>query len=56
MVDAGFEVIASSKNEGGGGMVYFDTDKVGGVQIELEQLSPHRNEDRYWGLTPWAHS
>ncbi len=56
MVDAGFSVIASSKNEGGGGMAYFDTDKIGGVQIELEQLPPHLSDDHYWGLTPWAQS
>ena len=56
MVEAGFQVIASSRNEGGGGMAYFDTDKVGGVQIELEELPPHLEDDRYWGLTPWVHS
>ena len=56
MIEAGFKVIASSKNEGGGGMAYFDTDKIGGVQIELEQLPPHLNEDSYWGLKPWTHS
>jgi len=53
MVEAGFKVISSSKNEGGGGMAFFDTDKVGGVQIELEELPPHLYEDRYWGLKPW---
>ena len=53
MVEEGFQVISSSKNEGGGGMAFFDTDKVGGVQIELEELPPHLDEDRYWGLRPW---
>jgi len=52
MVEAGFKVISSSKNEGGGGMAYFDTDKVGGVQIELEELPPHLHKDPYWGLKP----
>ena len=56
MVEAGFSPIASSKNEGGGGMAYFDTDKVGGVQIELEELPPHLSDDPYWGLEPWVHS
>ncbi len=54
MVEAGFKVISSSNNEGGGGMAFFDTDKVGGVQIELEQLPPHLYEDPYWGLKPWG--
>lgn len=53
MTEAGFKVISSSKNEGGGGMAYFDTDKVGGVQIELEELPPHLDNDPYWGLRPW---
>lgn len=52
MVEEGFKVISSSKNEGGGGMAFFDTDKVGGVQIELEELPPHLYEDPYWGLKP----
>jgi len=52
MVEAGFNVISSSKNEGGGGMAFFDTDKVGGVQIELEELPPHLHKDPYWGLKP----
>jgi methylmalonyl-CoA epimerase len=52
MVKAGFKVISSSKNEGGGGMAYFDTDKVGGVQIELEELPPHLHKDPFWGLKP----
>ena len=53
MVEAGFKVISSSKNEGGGGMAFFDTDKVGGIAIELEELPPHLSEDPYWGLKPW---
>ena len=51
MVEAGFKVISSSKNEGGGGMAYFDTDKVGGVQIELEEIPPHLCDDPFWGNT-----
>lgn len=54
MIEAGFKVISSSNNEGGGGMAFFNTDKVGGVQIELEELPPHLHEDRYWGLKPWS--
>ncbi len=54
MVEAGFKVVSNAKNEGGGGVAFFDTDKVGGVQIELEELPPHLNEDPYWGLKPWS--
>lgn len=54
MVEEGFKVISCSKNEGGGGMAYFDTDKVGGVQIELEEIPPHLYEDPYWGIKPWG--
>jgi methylmalonyl-CoA epimerase len=54
MTEAGFEVVSSSNNQGGGGMAFFDADKVGGVQIELEELPPHLQEDRYWGLKPWS--
>ena len=54
MVEEGFEVTSSSNNEGGGGMAYFDTDKVGGIAIELEELPPHLNEDPYWGIEPWG--
>ncbi len=54
MIEAGFKVISSSNNQGGGGMAFFDTDKVGGVQIELEELPPHLYEDPYWGLKPWG--
>ena len=54
MVEAGFKVISSSKNEGGGGMAFFDTDRVGGVLIDLEELPPHLSEDPYWGLKPWS--
>ena len=39
-----------------GGMAYFDTDKIGGVQIELEQLPPHLDDDPYWSLKPWLQS
>jgi methylmalonyl-CoA epimerase len=48
MVEAGFKVISYAKNEGGGGMAYFDTDRVGGVQIELEEVPPHLHDDRFW--------
>ena len=54
MAEAGFKAISSAKNKGGGGMAFFDTDKTGGVQIELEELPPHLNEDPYWGLKPWS--
>jgi len=53
MTEAGFNVVSSSNNQGGGGMAFFDTDRVGGVQIELEELPPHLENDRYWGLKPW---
>ncbi|MBU2536788.1 MAG: VOC family protein [Chloroflexi bacterium] len=53
MTEAGFKVIYSSKNEGGGGMAFFDTDKVGGIIIELEELPPHLSEDPYWGIKSW---
>ena len=35
MADEGFEPVSSCKFKGGGGMSYFDTDKVGGVLTEL---------------------
>jgi len=54
MTDAGFNVVSSSNNQGGGGMAFFDTDRVGGVQIELEELPPHLQSDSYWGLKPWS--
>ena len=50
MVDEGFEVISSAEAVGGGGIAYFDTDKVGGVQIELLELPPH--VDRLSGGAP----
>ena len=37
LVERGFKVVSSAKFVGGGGFAYFDTDKVGGVQIELNQ-------------------
>jgi len=40
MTEEGFKVITSGKFEGGGGMAYFDTDKVGGVQFELLEAPP----------------
>ena len=30
-----------------------DTDKVGGVMIELDELPPHLSDDFYWGMCPW---
>ena len=56
MAKAGFKPISYANNVGGGGVAYFDTDKVGGVQIELEQLPPHLDDDPYWGLKPWLQS
>ena len=52
-MEAGFKVIYSSKNEGGGGMAFFDTDRVGGIVIELEELPPHLADDPYWGIKSW---
>jgi catechol 2,3-dioxygenase-like lactoylglutathione lyase family enzyme len=40
MVNKGFEVIFQVKLEQGGGGAYFNTDKVGGVLIELLQAFP----------------
>ena len=56
MAEAGFSPIAHAKNVGGGGVAYFDTDRVGGVQIEMEQLPPHLDDDPYWGFKPWLQS
>lgn len=53
MAEAGFNVVSSSNNQGGGGMAFFDTERVGGVQIELEELPSHLKNDKYWGLKPW---
>lgn len=53
MVEAGFEVISSGKNEGGGGMAYFAHEMLRGVQIELDELPPHLDGDFYWGNKPW---
>ena len=49
MAEAGFKAIVYQKNVGGGGMAFFDTDKVGGVIIELQELPP--GVDRYYGST-----
>ena len=49
MAEAGFKAIVYQKNVGGGGMAFFDTDKVGGVIIELEELPP--DVDRFYGST-----
>ena len=35
MADEGFVPVSSCKFKGGGGMAYFDTDRVGGVLLEL---------------------
>lgn len=40
-------MISYARNEGGGGMAFFDTNKVGGVLIELEELPP--GVDRFYG-------
>ena len=40
MVEKGFKVISSTRYAGGGGIAYFDTDKVGGVIFELIQPPP----------------
>ena len=53
MLDSGFSVISSGKNEGGGGMAYFVHENMDGVQIELDELPPHLSGDRYWGYKPW---
>lgn len=49
MVEAGYKVVSHAKNAGGGGIAYFDTDKVGGVIIALHELPP--GVDRCWGST-----
>ncbi|NQT04419.1 MAG: VOC family protein [Dehalococcoidia bacterium] len=49
MAEAGFEAIVYQKNVGGGGMAFFDTDKIGGVIIELQELP--LGVDRYYGST-----
>ena len=36
----GFNVISSSRFQNGGGAVHFDTDRVGGVMLELIQWPP----------------
>lgn len=56
MVEAGFEVISSGKNEGGGGMAYFAHPRMRGVQIELDSLPAHLEDDFYWGNKPWEKS
>ena len=38
--EKGFKVISSTRYAGGGGIAYFDTDKVGGVIFELIQPPP----------------
>ncbi len=53
MAEAGFEPASAALNEGGGGMAYFDTDKIGGLMIELDALPPHLSDDYYWGTCPW---
>ena len=53
MAEAGFNPVSAALNEGGGGMAYFDTDKVGGLMLELDELPPHLSDDYYWGMCPW---
>ncbi|MDP6064080.1 MAG: VOC family protein [SAR202 cluster bacterium] len=45
MTKEGFKVISSADFAGGGGMAYFDTDKVGGFQIELLEVPTHISEE-----------
>ena len=40
LIEKGFKVISSGKFARGGGMTYFNTDRVGGVQLELIQWPP----------------
>ena len=40
MEKQGFKVISSVRYKGGGGAFYFDTEKVGGVMLELVQWPP----------------
>ena len=40
LLKKGFKAISGGKFVAGGGFAYFDTDKVGGVQIELFQTPP----------------
>lgn len=49
MVDEGFAVIYSADNEGGGGMAFFRSEKVGGLIIEMEEVPHHLENDPYWG-------
>jgi methylmalonyl-CoA/ethylmalonyl-CoA epimerase len=45
MAEEGFKAISSARFVGGGAMAYFDTDKVGGVQIELPEVQLHISEE-----------
>ena len=40
LIKKGFKVISSGKFKGGGGFAYFNTDKIGGVIMELVQWLP----------------
>jgi len=40
LAEKGFKVISSGKRVGGGGFVYLDTDKVGGIIFELVEFAP----------------
>lgn len=40
LVAKGFKVISSVRYSGGGGVAYFDTDRIGGVLFELIQWPP----------------
>jgi len=53
MVEAGFTIVSSLDNEGGGGTAFFSTDEVGGMIIEMDELPPHLDKDPYWGNKPW---
>jgi methylmalonyl-CoA/ethylmalonyl-CoA epimerase len=41
LVQRGFRVIANTRFAGGGGGAYFDTDRIGGVLLEVVQWPPH---------------
>jgi methylmalonyl-CoA/ethylmalonyl-CoA epimerase len=52
MGDAGFALIYSSDNQGGGGMAFFSNEKLGGLIIEMEELPSQLDKDPYWGHEP----
>ncbi|MFH1620083.1 MAG: VOC family protein [bacterium] len=44
MVAKGYDVICSVKRVDGSGSAYFDTDRVGGVQFEVIQVRPSKEQ------------